>query len=52
VYERICEAAKVATPPLRQSGRYIAKAQTALSEAVLLHAMFYVGYFPPNTLPD
>jgi hypothetical protein len=28
-----------------------AKAQTVLSESVLLRAMFDVGYFPPNTPP-
>jgi hypothetical protein len=27
----------------------VAKAQAVLSEAVLLRAMFDVGYFPPNT---
>jgi len=30
----------------------VAKAQAVLSEAVLLRAMFDVGYFPPNTPPD
>ena len=29
----------------------VAKAQAVLSEAVLLRAMFDVGYFPPNTPP-
>jgi hypothetical protein len=30
----------------------VAKAQAVLSEPELLHAMFDVGYFPPNTPPD
>ena len=30
----------------------VAKAQSVLSEAELLRAMFDVGYFPPNTPPD
>jgi hypothetical protein len=29
----------------------VAKAQAVLSEAVLLRAIFDVGYFPPNTPP-
>jgi hypothetical protein len=28
------------------------EAQAVLSEAVLLRAMFDVGYFPPNTPPE
>jgi hypothetical protein len=30
----------------------VAKAQSVLSEAELLRAMFNVGYFMPNTPPD
>jgi hypothetical protein len=30
----------------------VAKAQAVLSEPELLRAMFDVGYFPPNTLPE
>jgi hypothetical protein len=33
------------------SADVVAKAEQVLSEAVLLRAMFDVGYFPPNTPP-
>jgi hypothetical protein len=34
------------------SAHVIAKAQAVMSEAELLRAMFDVGYFPPDTLPE
>jgi hypothetical protein len=54
--QRPTGATPKAVLPICECGKHlaadvVAKAQAALSAAVLLRAMFDVGYFPPNTTP-
>jgi hypothetical protein len=36
----------------RNAAGLVEYSQSVLAESALLHAMFDVGYFPPNTPPD